>query len=350
MSAVLPTCPCGFTPISCEGWRRALTLTVVLALTFGSAPLWAAKADFAEIETFSPSTVNLGIWAVGDGTQVWTHLNCVGSADFNNTGNIPPPAQRMLYRYRLIDRNSPTGYFLYLDNDDSNTGNARISVQAEHRDVKEPTSWQALADDVYDTHSHLGQFNDCPAGDNNELRLTIQDVALQGARAGDYVGLFRAQITGGSSGNATDQVNLRFRLEVAELVRVSSLENISLGTWDGVNNMVGTATFCVYSNNDNAAYDVTFTSPNTSGGSFRLANFGASAFVPYSLQFNDVVNAGPGTTVTPGNDEPGNGNNGDLTCNAVDNSRITVTVSALDLAPLTPEAFADTLTLMVAPR
>lgn len=322
-------------------------LLSLLLLPF-AAPVWAA--DFVELEVFGNGSFDLGLWAMGDGTQSFSHLNCAGSAD---TKTKKPKAKdnRMPYRFQLTDLSSPPGYYLYLDGDDTNTGNARIYVQWQHRDVREGTAYEPLADGLYDNHAHLGQFRNCPDGDNSEILATISSLELQKARAGSYQGQFEGQIIGGSKGTRTDAQTLSLSISVANIVRITALDNIGLGLWDGVNNMVGSETFCVYSNNTAAAYQLTFSSSQMTGaGEFRLADAGQTEYLTYSVTFNDAIGAGAGTTIVGGVPVTGAGNNTDPGCSGTDNATVTVNVAAADLSSVTPQIYGDTLTILVAPQ
>lgn len=327
---------------------RFFLITIILVLV--SIEAHARLRDFVAIDRFTGR--NLGTWSAGDGDRVWNNIGCVASSNYNDAFNDPPPVRTPAaihepYQYRIRDTAPTPGYFFYLDDDDSNVGNARMAATFEHRDIKVGTSFESLSDDVYDAHSHAGQFNSCNNGDNSEIQMTVLESTLENARAGQYRGRFRAEVMGGSSGTRVRGRNLVLTLSVAEIVRVSSLDNVTLGQWSGTGDMTGDETFCVYSNNDSAGYSVNFSSPNQSGGAFRLVNDSGTEFVDYELEFADSV-LGAGVSVGAAA-IAGNGSNVAADCAGGQNARLSVTVLEGDLGGATPDSYSDTVTILVAP-
>lgn len=347
---------------------------IAFALALGSSLAFAGQADFVQLGSFGTTggwgggwgwwrgggggggtaTINLGTWAVGDGTQTWSKVNCAASANYSNSFYDPPPwylnppAVHEPYQFMLQDLDPPSGYYLYLNANSNNTGNARIPVQAQFEDVKAGTGFQTLSDGVYDTLTHDGQFRSCRNGNNAELQITLPNTELENARAGTYTGHFRGQIEGGTSGTATSSSDFNLLITVANIVRVSGLSDINLGAWSGTGNLSGSTTFCIYSNTSSAGYTVTFLSANQSGSTFRLANAAGTSFVPYTVQFADSV-SGAGTTVSTA-PISGVGNNTQSNCGGVDDAQLNVTVLAANLQGLPPQPFSDTITLQVAPQ
>ncbi|MBL4680916.1 MAG: hypothetical protein JKY88_09355 [Pseudomonadales bacterium] len=328
-----------------------LILTSILTL-LNASPAEAKLKDFVKLDKFSD--VNLGLWASGDGDQTWTNLHCVASSNYNNKFNDPPPiktppAVHMPYQFRVKDRAAPAGYYLYLDDDDTNTGSSRLQVSFEHRDIKEGTAFEGLSDNVYDAHGHDGQFNKCKNGKNSELRLVINSAELSKARAGTYTGNFQFRVRGGSSGTKVRSRQISFTIDVAESVRISGLNNIPLGSWSGVGDLTGSETFCIYSNNAAAAYNVLISSSQQDGaGNFRLANGTLTSFINYSIRFADsALGAGVAVGLLP---LSGNGSNGQADCGGVSNARLIVDLAEVDLVGSSSDTYSDTITLLVAPE
>ena len=326
-----------------------IIVVLLLALTI-SMEVEARLRDYVNMERFTSR--NLGTWSAGDGDRVWNHTHCVASSNYNDTFSDPPPVRTPAavhepYQFQIFDEAPSAGYYFYLDDDNTNVGNARLSAAFEHRDVKVGTTFEALSDGVYDTHSHTGQFRGCSNGDNSEVQMTVLETELENARAGRYRGRFRAEAIGGSSGTKVHGRNLVMTLNVAEIVRVSALDNVLLGQWGGSGDLVGNENFCVYSNNDSAGYSISFSSPNESGGTFRLANGTNTEFVDYQLEFADSV-GGAGTTVGTGA-LSGSGSNVAADCGGVNNAQLSVLVVESDLSLATPDSYSDTITILVAP-
>ncbi len=310
-------------------------------------------ADYINVPNLRGSDFNFGTWAFGDGDQSITKTFCVASANYSNAFTDPPPvknppAVHHNYQFKMIDRSAPTGFFFYLGTDDTNTGNARIVGLLEHRDIKDGNTWTTLVDDVFDSHTHDGQFENCNNGDNSQLRISVNESELEQARAGTY----RLRLTmtgqGGSSGTALDSDNFRAQIKVANIVRVSSVNDVNLGYYNSVD-IQREETFCVYSNNNNASYEISVSSPNQDvGGQFYLKNVSDTASVPYALSFNDEALGGAGALVGLAA-IAGNGNNSSSTCSGADNAKLTIDVLAADMDGVVSDDYSDTLTILVAP-
>ena len=328
-----------------------MRITILLLLVlFAAIEAEARLRDYVNVERFTSR--NLGTWSAGDGDRIWTQIHCVASSNYNDRFSDPPPARtppavHELYDFQIFDQAPAAGYFFYLDDDNTNVGNARLSASFEHRDVKVGTPFETLTDGVYSSNTHTGQFRDCNNGDNSEVKMTILETELENARAGLYRGRFRAEAIGGSSGTRTHGRNLVMTLRISEIVRISSLDNVLLGPWGGSGDLSGDETFCVYSNNDSAGYTISFSSPNESGGVFRLSNGSGTEFVDYQLEFADSV-GGAGSAVGTGS-LVGNGSNSASDCGSVDNARLSVSVSEANLGSATPDSYSDTVTILVAP-
>jgi hypothetical protein len=327
---------------------RALTvMAVIVGLLLASFEAAAKQADYVSVgRTLNQ---NFGTWAIGDGSISLVMTVCIASANYDDRNPKAPDAAQMPYQFKVASLATPPGHILYLDGIDTNTGNATIQVQFEHQDTMQPVPYEVLTDDVYDLHAHLGQYRNCASGDNSQVRMSIPSTQLEAAKAGTYFTDFRMTAIGGSSGTATDFDDMTVRLTVANAVRVSALENLNLGLWDGMSDLVAEETFCVYSNTAGSTYDVTMSSPNQDGaGNFLLANIGATATIPYLLQFKDDTTAGGGITVATAA-LSGVGNSDAVDCGGIDNSKLTVTILAADLALAPTDLYSDTITIVVVP-
>lgn len=328
---------------------RALTVkAVIVGLLLASSFQTTAKvADY--ISVGRALNQNFGTWAIGDGSISLVMTLCTASANYDDRNPRAPDAAQMPYQFKVTTLATPPGHILYLDGIDTNTGNATIQVQFEHQDTMQPVPYEVLTDDVYDIHTHLGQYRNCASGDNSQVRMSITSAQLEAAKAGTYLTDFRLTAIGGSSGTATDFDDMSVRLTVANAVRVSALQNLNLGLWDGMNDVVAEETFCVYSNTAGSTYDVTMSSPNQDGaGNFFLANVGATATIPYLLQFKDNTAAGGGTTVTT-TAIGGVGNSDAVDCVGIDNAKLTVTILAADMSLAPTDLYNDTITIVVVP-
>ncbi|MBD3649620.1 MAG: hypothetical protein HUJ31_19680, partial [Pseudomonadales bacterium] len=243
--------------------RRSAPYLLLLGLSCHTGMTLAApSADFVDVGVLSD--VVFAAWAAGDGDQVAVQLHCIASADTSKPNPAPKDqASQYPYNFRISDLGAPAGYYLYLNGDDTATGNARVAVQFQHRDVLEGTGFELLSDGGYDIHPHLGQFKNCSNGNNSEVTVTLNSTDLSVARGGTYTGSFRAEIRGGGTGTMTASVDFQVSITIASQVRISALDNVDLGGWMGVGGLTATETFCVYSNNAAAGYSITISSPGS---------------------------------------------------------------------------------------
>lgn len=327
---------------------RLLT-TLLLSLPISTL---AAEADYFNIYNVPNSQLNFGTWSIGMGAQSRTATFCIASANYDNAYNDPPPvvdppAVHENYQIKTRSRYSVPGYFMFLDRNDSNTGNARLAFTMEHRDRYDDNVWATMSPDQYESHGHDGQFRNCKNGKNSQLRITIPVTELENARAGPFRAKLRIDGTGGSSQTVTDSDNFRADITISDIVRVSGLTDIPFGIHTPGSDRTAERTFCVYSNNDSAGYSVTISSPNQdAGGNFFLA--GSADTIPYKVYFKDNTTAGFGTEAS---NVPitGSGNNAASNCNNVDNAKISVNINDLDIVESKTGTYSDTLTVLVAP-
>jgi hypothetical protein len=184
--------------------RNTKGFTLLLSLLVLFCPPLVKARLISTLEINVINNFNFGTWAAGDASVSDFFVQCVSSSNYSDSFTEPPPsktppAERLPYSFQVIDKAAPAGYYLYLNNDTTNVGNARIPVQLSHRDIMEGTGYEVLQDGVYDGHSHLGRFRLCKDGDNSELKVDISSVDLEQVRAGTYRGYFTTQAQGGST-------------------------------------------------------------------------------------------------------------------------------------------------------
>jgi hypothetical protein len=331
-------------------------LTIAFYLCFALLPrdAFAGLKDYMNVYNIPNSNFAFGTWAYGDGGQSLTATFCVASSNYRNAYSNPPPvvsppAVHEPYDFKVTDRAGPAGYFMYLDRNESNIGNARLSVQVEHRDLLSGNTWVTLSDGVYGNHAHNGQFRNCKSGKNSQIRISILTTELEQARAGPYRVKLTATGRGGSSGTALDSDNFRADITVANIVRITGLADVGLGTYSAFGDVNVEEAFCVYSNSDSAAYNLSVSSPNQDGSNnFYLKTSDLSGSIPYSLYFKSNITAGLGAQVL-GAPLPGNGNNSSSNCGGANNAKISVKVLSTAMSGASTGSYKDTLTVLIAP-
>jgi hypothetical protein len=149
--------------------------------------------------------------------------------------------------------------------------------------------------------------------------------------------------------DATSEGNLEVTLELPELVRISDLQDIDLGTFDGAA-LDGTDDVCVWSTT--RGYSITATGDG-GGGAFTLTANTSDDFLDYAVEWAESAGQTSGTPLTSGTSL------GNLTttatstdCNGGNDTNATVIVAVAedDLAAVTADSYSGTLTLLVAPE
>ncbi len=293
---------------------------------------------------------NFGTWT-GPGSVRQNVNFCVASAndDEKNIKNLPPSASVMPYQVKVESRRgAPGDFYLYLNGDRNNTGNRRIRVTFEHSDQFDGNSYEQLSYDSWDTHSHEGQFRNCPNGNNSSLQLSISSSELAAKVAGQYSNDFVLTAIGGSSGTADDNARFSVDIEVqsSPQVQISSLDNMALGTHAGIGNIYEGENFCVHSTSGSYSLNVSSSNQDGSGNFYLTGGFGQ---IPYELFFTDSAN-GPGTVKVTNNTLGGFGNSADQFCNGVDNATLSISIQEQDLQQSNSGFYSDSLTILIAPQ
>ena len=144
---------------------------------------------------------------------------------------------------------------------------------------------------------------------------------------------------------ATSTGDLNINATVPDLILISALSDINLGTFTGTADLTGAATPCVYRNGA-GTYQITI-SGDGAASAFTLTD--GSNTVPYSVTYND----GGGATAVATTVVLTTQNNADTTsttCGGGSNATVDVTVATADLAAMPASAYAGTMTLVVAPE
>jgi hypothetical protein len=151
---------------------------------------------------------------------------------------------------------------------------------------------------------------------------------------------------------ATSQGNLNITLTIDDLVLITDLDDIGLGTYTPGANLTGDDTVCVYSNT--GGYQITATgNAGGTGPAFAPTGGTSGASIPYFVQWADTGGAGSGTSLTANTALAGQVDSvrsPDCSGGTANNARVFVTVNDADLAAAPADAYLGVLTLLVAPQ
>ncbi len=149
--------------------------------------------------------------------------------------------------------------------------------------------------------------------------------------------------TDGTTGT-TSTGNLIINATINEMIKISNMADIPLGTFAGVD-LTGGNSACVYHNGVDT-YSVTATSTNGSGTVFQLSD--GTTDIAYTLDLNDGTSAHSMDSAVNDNAFTG-ADTASESCGGTPNLAISVTITAAALAATPAGAYTDTLTLLVAP-
>lgn len=155
--------------------------------------------------------------------------------------------------------------------------------------------------------------------------------------------------TQGSMG-ATSQGDIQISAGVPDLVKISYLDDLSLGTFSGTGDLTGSDDVCVFSNN--GGYNIDAAGSGT-GNAFELTGGSTGSTVPYSVEWGNTAGAASGSAVTPSTGLTGvTGSFTTPSCQGGSslNATLMVRISEADLSGAAADTYTGTLTLTVSPQ
>lgn len=183
------------------------------------------------------------------------------------------------------------------------------------------------------TTGQTGDRRNCPnTGNNGRLLVNIPESAITPMPPGTYTRVFDVEVENAIGGGGPDRTTLTVSVVIPDSIRVSNINDIPLGIWSGIGDMVGSDSLCVF-RAAGGIYGVRL-SGSGPGGAFQLAN--GPSIIPYSVAWNDGSTNAVATANVMLNARAG-AVAGSSTCNggASDNATLTVTVLAADIAAST---------------
>ncbi|MDZ7685206.1 MAG: hypothetical protein U5O39_09600 [Gammaproteobacteria bacterium] len=308
--------------------KRLLTLALSC---LAAAPVAADTA----ISNLDPISINAWAGATNDltGSDSFCIISCNGGCSDTN--------QRREYIVTASTNGQTDG-----------SGNFYISSGSDdmlvYMDWTHPTGGTTRLTDG-DYSPRVDGAYDCAADPNAQVQLemTLPASELATASAGTYSETFTLDACRLFWGFIPWCVaDVTFTVTLPELVQITRLDNINLGTWDGVNDIQVTEQFCVF-RNGSGGFAIVTSGQNASGGNFNLA--GAST-VPYTLEYaqsGGYFDADP-ATILPSSTTGFTGSS-TRNCGGANNTSLRVTVDAADLAGQPQGTFSDTIFLRVEP-
>lgn len=202
-----------------------------------------------------------------------------------------------------------------------------------------------LTPDVLTAETQTGAVENCPGGENARLRITYPELSVASAPPGTYDQTYRIEVANSGQGKSSGKAKMSVDLTLVDVVQVSEIDNIDLGTYSGAD-LQGSDQLCVF-RRSGGSYAVSITGSGA-GGSFVISN--GTTDIPIDLTWDDGT--GP-AAVLPGGLLPGRSNSrtGSPSCNngASNNAELAARVDQADILAdgVTAGGYSGTLTLTI---
>lgn len=177
-------------------------------------------------------------------------------------------------------------------------------------------------------------------------KLTLKKLLARSALFGALVlGAGSAVAATDGTLGATSTGNLNVILGVPDMVKITKLNDINLGTYAGVN-MVGSDDVCVY-HNGASTYNITISGTGPANA-LQLKNGSATATIPFTATYFDGVSTSavvPAVALT----NRQNASTTSMSCSGGTNASMNVSVQSVDIESAPVDTYTETVTMTVAP-
>lgn len=290
-------------------------------------PLLWVNAGWALVASAPAAVTQNLVWSGTD--VVFTQNFCVRSSD-----GTPPPTSMDIIPYRA---SSSSPFSLA-----SGANLLPFSVVWQDLYAAQPYT---LSPGVFTPNTLSGASAGCPFGSNGRLTLTITQAALLAAPPGIYTASFVLDVANNGKGKKAAFSTLTLSLTVPDAIRIGQLSDINFGLFDGISNLAGSDSLCVY-RKSGGTYAVAVSGQGV-GGAFVLAKGGS--VVPISVSWND---GGGVVAVMPNTPLPARANSyrldPDCAGGAANNASLGVSALATDInAASSPGLYSGQLTVTV---
>ena len=194
----------------------------------------------------------------------------------------------------------------------------------------------------YVTPNQKGALNCTEAAANAQIDIEVSAANLASAAAGTYSGTFRIDSLQQASPRS---YNIQtFIVTVPELVQITNLDNIDLGSQNGINDAIGTDGLCIF-RNGGGSYTLRASGGAGNSDPYELSN--GSSTIPYSVAFREGVSAF--VPQPPGASTSSLSGSGVQNCNGATNADVQVKVDAADITTADPGNYTGVLYITAEP-
>lgn len=313
-------------PVSLRCSRLSPCLAGLLAAAL--VPAARAQMDLAPLNVTRAVT-----WTSGDVTEQVSY--CIESfleaPDKKSSTTIP-------YNVMASIGGATTPFSL------ANAAGQTVPASLEWTDTVAGTVF-VLAPAVATGNTLTGRLSACPGGNNGLLTLRITATSLAAAIPGTYSRAFTVEASNLGGGRSRRSGSVTLGVTIPTVVRISDINDLMLGAFDGINDLVASDTVCIYKNSG-TTYSIT-ASGNGAGGAFTLSN--GAGVAPYSVTWQDTLGSLPLTAGVRASNRGNAVSSGDCNGGSSNNATFTVRMTAPILRTVQPGAYTGVLTLLLEP-
>lgn len=153
---------------------------------------------------------------------------------------------------------------------------------------------QALTPGVVTAEDKTGDVNGCGGGVNGRLVTFFDNADIVSALPGTYTEQLTVEVSNTSQGRTRFRTVITYTLVIPDSIRVTQLDTINLGAYDGTNDLSGLDSLCVF-RRSGGPYGLLVTG-NGTGGAFELVS--GTSRIPFAVNWNDGNGAAPITSGT----------------------------------------------------
>ncbi len=317
-------------------------LNLLIVFLLWGFPSHSHAANVIEVQALN--TFDFGTWSMAGNLRM-QNQHCIGSADTPRKSGWSARDKKVAYQVTASSVSAPSSFNLYLDGVMTSVVSRKIPIRLYHEDTLAGNGAEQLQPSVKESHAHVGQFLTCPSGINSALTVEIDSAFLAEVEPGMYEETFRLLVE-----NSDSSAEIFFTVSVivnnGASVRISGLNTIQFGSYNGPGNLHQQETFCVHSSSVGGGFSLQITPLRGIANAFTLVSDATGDIIPVHMTLS--ATGASAETVTPGVPLSGTGSTS-ANCNALDNVSLDIIIEAADLEAASSGRYTQTLVLLVEP-
>ncbi len=283
--------------------------------------------------TFSGlNDISLGSWS-GTGGLHGSDSYCIVSKNNNWWG-----ASRVRYDVAAYGPADSAGNFRL----SSTTNNATLPINFRWTGNRGSYLMSNYSNTGYTTPYQNGALNCSEAAADAQIDIEVSAANLASAAAGTYTGTFRIDSLQLSSPRS---YNIQtFTVTIPELIQISDLDDIDLGSQSGTNDAVGSDGLCIF-RNGGGSYTLRASGGTGNNDPYELSN--GTSTLPYTVAFRE--GSSPFVNQAPGTSSSSLSGSSIQNCGGTNNADVRVKISAADITAADPGNYNGVLYITAEP-